>query len=209
MYTLYQFFIYLSAVIIIFLTLFVFYKNKATVNSYIFSALSSSFLLWLISYAIMYSTQDEKASYLLGHLGFTGIVLVPFFATLFLFNFVNIKLKKPVLFLLTGTTILFIFLTIFSNLIISSIETNQWGIYPVAGKFHFVFLIFVAIFFIGSIHSAYKNIQNDEITSIQKQRIIYLILVYGVYFILFIFDNLFFYNIFSFEPVFYLTTLFV
>ncbi len=208
MYTLYQFFIYLSAVIITFLTLFVFYKNKANSNSYIFAALSSSFLLWLISYAIMYSSQGEKTAYFLGHLGFIGIVLIPFFATQFLFNFINIQLKKYVNVLLTIITVLFIFLSAFSNLIISSVETNQWGIYPVAGKFHFIFLIFTVIVFIGSIRTAYKYIQSDEITSIQKQRIIYLILVYGVYSILFVFDNLFFYDIFSFEPVFYLTTVF-
>ena len=208
MYSLYQFFIYLSAVILIFLTLFVFYKNKATISSYIFAALSSSFLLWLISYALMYTTANEKTAYFLGHLGFIGIVLIPFFATYFLFNFINLKIKKITAILIFGTTTLFIILTIFSNFIISTVESNQWGLYPVAGKFHFLFLIFSVIVFIYSINVAYKYIQSDEITSIQKQRIIYLILVYSVYLILFIFDNLFFYNIFSFEPIFYLTIMF-
>ena len=96
MYTLYQFFIYLSAVILVFLTLFVFYKNKAILSSYIFAALSSSFLVWLISYALMYSTTNEKTAYLLAHLGFIGIILIPFFATYFLFNFINLKINKLV-----------------------------------------------------------------------------------------------------------------
>ncbi len=50
--------------------------------------------------------------------------------------------------------------------------------------------------------------QKDEVTSIQKQKIIYIILVYCVSMFLFIFDNLFFYNIFTFEPIIYLTTMF-
>ncbi len=208
MYSLYQFFIYLSAVILVFLTLFVFYKNKATVSSYIFAALSSSFLLWLISYALMNSTSNERTAYFLAHLGFIGIILIPFFATYFLFNFINLKTNKLVKILMLSITLLFIVLTIFSNVIISTIEANQWGNYPLAGKFHFVFIFYSIFLFIYSVYVAYNYIQSDEITAIQKQRIIYLILVYGVYLILFIFDNLFFYNIFSFEPIFYLTTMF-
>lgn len=208
MYSLYQFFIYLSAVILVFLTLFVFYKNKATVSSYIFAALSSSFLLWLISYALMNSTSNERTAYFLAHLGFIGIILIPFFATYFLFNFINLKTNKLVKILTLSITLLFIVLTIFSNVIISTIEANQWGNYPLAGKFHFIFIFYSIFLFIYSVYVAYNYIQSDEITAIQKQRIIYLILVYGVYLILFIFDNLFFYNIFSFEPIFYLTTMF-
>ena len=94
MYSLYQFFIYLSVIVIIFLTAFVFFRNKATTNSYLFCALSSSFLLWLISYAVIYSTEKEQIVYWLGHLGFIGIILIPFFAAHFLFNFINIKIKK-------------------------------------------------------------------------------------------------------------------
>ena len=208
MYSLYQFFIYLSAVILVFLTLFVFYKNKATVSSYIFAALSSSFLLWLISYALMNSTSNERTAYFLAHLGFIGIILIPFFATYFLFNFINLKTNNLIKILTLSITLLFIVLTIFSNVIISTIEANQWGNYPLAGKFHFIFIFYSIFLFIYSVYVAYNYIQSDEITAIQKQRIIYLILVYGVYLILFIFDNLFFYNIFSFEPIFYLTTMF-
>ncbi len=208
MYSLYQFFICLSVIVIIFLTIFVFFRNKATTNSYLFCALSSSFLLWLISYAVIYSTEKEQIAYWLGHLGFIGIILIPFFAAHFLFNFMNIKIKKHINILISITVLTFIILTVCSNLIISSTEANQWGVYPVAGKFHFLFLSFSAVLFLYPIYNAYKYIHRDDITSIQKQRIIYLILVYAIYFLLFIFDNLFFYDIFSFEPVFYLTAIF-
>jgi len=208
MYSLYQFFIYISSFVIILLTLFVLYKNKLNSNSYIFSFVSLPFLLWLISYALMYSAQNDKTAYILGHLGFVGIIFIPILISCFLFKFIGIKIKKYIAIISIIITFLFLILTIFSNLIISNIENNQWGIYPVAGKFHFLFLIFAGFIILYSLYNAYKNIQSTEITSIQKQRIIYLMLVYGVYFILFIFDNLFFYKTFNFEPIFYLTSIF-
>lgn len=208
MYSLYQFFIYVSAFFIVLFAVFVFYKNKKTSNSYRFSLLSFSFLLWLIPYAIMYSEQNEKIVYALSHLGFIGITLIPICSLFFLFGFINIKTSKVIKLLSVSGTILFILLTIFSNTIISTVEPNQWGSYPVAGRFHFLFLIFAGCLFIYGLYKAYKFIQNDEITSIQKQRVIYLILIFVTYLIFFIFDNLFFYNIFSFEPIFYLTSIF-
>ena len=208
MYSLYQFFIYLSSFFILVFIAFVFYKNKRNINSYYFCCLSSSFLLWLLSYATMYSTQNEKIAYILSHSGFIGITLIPLFSFLFLFDFSSIKTNKIIKTVSAAITVLFILLTIFTNTIIATVEPNQWGSYPIAGNFHFTFLIFSVCLFLYAIYTAYKSIQRDEITSIQKQRITYLILVYSVYSILFVFDNLFFYNFFSFEPIFYLTSIF-
>jgi len=208
MYSLYQFFIYLSSFFIFLFSIFVFYKNKKSSNSYYFGLLCFSFLLWLIPYAIIYSAQDDKLVYILSHLGFIGIILIPFFALLFLFDFIEVKTNKFLRTISISVTSLFVLLTIFTNTIIATVEPNQWGSYPIAGNFHFLFIIFATCLFLYAIYMAYKIIHKDEITSIQKQRIIYLILIYSVYLILFVFDNLFFYNIFSFEPIFYLTTIF-
>ena len=194
-YSLYQFFIYLSSFFILLFIAFVFYKNKRTTNSYYFCCLSSSFLLWLLSYATMYSTQNEKVAYVLSHLGFTGITLIPLFSFLFLFDFSNIKTTKTIKTISVAVTALFILLTIFTNTIIATVEPNQWGSYPIAGNLHFTFLVFSVCLFLYAIYIAYKSIQRDEITSIQKQRITYLILVYSVYSILFVFDNLFYHKI--------------
>lgn len=208
MYSLYQFFIYLSSFFIFLFSIFVFYKNKKNSNSYYFGLLCFSFLLWLIPYAIIYSAKNEKFVYALSHLGFVGIVLIPFFSLFFLFDFTKIKINNLIKTISISITSVFIILTIFTNLIIATVEPNQWGSYPIAGSFHFLFIIFATCSFLYAIYMAYKAIHKDEITSIQKQRIIYLILIYSVYLMLFIFDNLFFYNVFSFEPIFYLTTIF-
>lgn len=207
MYSLYQFFIYVSAATVIILTAFVFYKNKATSISYRFAFLSLSFLLWMISYAKMYSVQNEHTAYLLSHAGFVGTILVPLFLFLFLFDFINVKINKLIKGIYFFFTSLFIVFTIFSNFIIADLEHNDWGVFPNAGTFHFLFLTYTAVMFIHAVFAAYKYIQTDEITSIKKQKTIYLMLIYAAYFIFFTFDNLFFYNLFDFEPTFYLSIL--
>ena len=208
MYSLYQFFIYLSSFFIFLFIIFVFYKNKTFSNFYYFCSLCSSFLVWLISYAIMYSVQNEKIAYVLAHLGFMGIVLIPICSLFFLFDFIKLKLNEVVKITAISLTAFFLLLTVFSNTIIATVEPNQWGAYPVAGNFHFLFLIFTACIFLYEVYISYKSIQRDDITSVHKQRITYLTLVYTVYLVLFIFDNMFFYKVFSFEPIFYLTTIF-
>lgn len=208
MYSLYQFFIYVSSATVIFLTAFVFYKNKANSLSYRFAFLNISFLLWMISYAKMYSVQNEQIAYILSHVGFVGTTLVPLFLFLFLLDFIERKINKFIKGIYILISLFFVIFTIFSNLIISELTHTDWSVFPSAGAFHFLFLIYTTVIFLHAIFYAYKYIQTDEITSIKKQKTIYLMLIYGVYFAFFIFDNLFFYNLFDFEPTFYLSILF-
>lgn len=208
MYSLYHIFIYISAAALIFLTGFVFYKNKFNFLSKSFGFLNLSFLIWLLSYANIHSSPNRFTAYLAAHIGFTGIILVPLFLSIFMFNFIEIKLNKKTKWLFAFFTIFFITLNFFSEFIISNIEITEWGMFPSAGKLFFVFLIYSFFVFFYTIFTAYKSAQNPEITSIKKQRIIYLILTYIAYLIFFTFDNLFFYNIFNFEPTFYLSILF-
>lgn len=208
MYSLYHFFIYTSSIVLIFLTGFVFYKNKFNSLSKSFGLLNLSFLIWLLSYANINTSPSRPAAYLAAHIGFTGIILVPLFLSLFLFNFIETKINKKTKWIYIIFTIIFISLNFYSDFIISNIEITEWGMFPAAGKLFFLFLVYTFFIFLHTILTARKNIQNPEITSIKKQKIIYLMLIYIAYFIFFTFDNLFFYNIFSFEPTFYLSVLF-
>ncbi len=208
MYSLYQIFIYISAAVIICSTGFVFYRNKFNSLSKSFGLINLSFLIWLVSYSHIYSTQDIFSAYRSAQIGFTGIILIPIFLSLFMFNFLEIKLNKEIKWLYALSATIFVVLNFFSNLIISNIETAYWGKFPSAGKLFFIIFIYSFLIFIYTIYTAYKSIQHPKTTSIKKQKTIYLILIYIAYFIFFIFDNLFFYNIFNFEPTFYLSILF-
>ena len=208
MYSLYQIFIYISAATIFCLTGFVFYKNKFDSLSKSFGLLNLAFFIWLISYSHIYSTQDVFSAYWSARIGFTAITLVPIFLSIFMFNFLEMKLNKKTKWLYIISAFILIILNFFSNLIISNIETAYWGKFPSAGKLFFLIFIYAFLILVYTIYTAYKYVQQPKTTSIKKQKTIYLILVNIAYLIFFIFDNLFSYNLFNFEPTFYLSILF-
>ncbi|MDD5101677.1 MAG: ATP-binding protein [Endomicrobiaceae bacterium] len=208
MYSLYQNFLYISSIIAILLSIFVFIKNKKSQISFNFLSLSLSIFILLFSYAQMSGTYNLDIAFIWAKIGFIGIAFFPLSVFLFIFTFIDIKLKKSQYLLLVIPVLFFICLAIFSDLVIKEVAPNSWGIYPHAGKLYILFIGYSILMILFPIYNSYKYIQNNEVTSIKKQKVIYMMLVYLLSLVLFLFDNLFFYDIFVFEPILYLTTLF-
>lgn len=208
MYSLYQIFLYISSFVSIVLALFILIKNKRDGISVSFSLFCLSVCVWLCSYAQVYDSSTLETALIWSKIGFIGILFIPLFAFLFVLYFIEIKINKILLFLFSLINISFIGLLFCSNLIIDQISTTSWGLYPHAGKIHVLFMIYSLIMFLISVFYSYKYIQQPETTSVKKQKAIQIILVYVVFALLFIFDNLFFYDFFQLEPISYLTVLF-
>ncbi|MGE4385616.1 MAG: ATP-binding protein [Endomicrobiaceae bacterium] len=208
MYSLYQNFLYISSAAAAMLSVYVFIKNKKSQLSFNFFALAVTIFIWLFSYAEMAGTYNLGQALIWAKTGFVGIALFPLAVFLLIFTFIKIKLETIHYVLLLLPPLFFIGLNIFSNLLVKEVSANSWGIYPHAGKLYVLFIIYSILMFLWSLYNAYKYIQKDEVTSIKKQKVIYMILVFLLSLVLFLFDNLFFYDVFVFEPILYLTTLF-
>ena len=208
MYSLYQIFLYVSTLISIILALFVFFKNKKNNISIFFVFFCLSVCIWMFSYAQVNSSANLENAFVWSKIGFVGILFIPLFSFLFLSYFIEFKIKKSIKFLLAFLNIFFIIELFFSNFILTQVYNTSWGVYPHAGNFHIIFLIYSVIMFVVPIYNSYIYIQNPELASVKKQKVIQIILVYIVYMLLFIFDNLFFYDFLQLEPISYLTVLF-
>ena len=208
MYSLYQIFLYISSLVSIILALFIFIKSKRNSISVSFALLCLSVFIWLCSFAQIPNSISPETALIWAKTGFLGIELIPLFAFLFVFCFIEFKINKAVLTILYFINAAFISLTFFSNLIIEQVAETSWGMYPHAGKLHIVFLVYSVLMFIIPVLYSYQCIKKPELASLKKQKIIQIILVYIVSMLLFVFDNLFFYDFLILEPISYLTVLF-
>ncbi len=207
MYNLQQILLYVSSLAAVALAVFVFIKNKKNTVSVSFAGLCAASFLWLFSYARMLTASFETVSVWIKS-GTAGMILVPAFSMFFILSFIKAPVKKTTLWVTAVITVIFTGLVLFSDLFINRVNINGWGPYPRAGELHFLFIIYAVSIILFALHKAYKYIKNDDITSIKKYKVIYIILTYCLFAVLFVFDNLFFYNIFKFEPITHLTMLF-
>lgn len=207
MYNLYQILLYISSLSAIALAVFIFIKNKKNPVSTFFSLLCIATFIWLFSYAQMLTSSSGTINIWL-KLGTAGMIFIPALSMFFILSFIKITPSKKLYWTAYAPVAFFIFLLLFSNLFISHVNINGWGPYPNCGKLHFLFTIYSICVILFAVHKAYKYIKNDDITSIKKYKVIYIILTYSLFLVLFTFDNMFFYNIFKFEPITHLTMLF-
>ena len=170
MYSLYQIFLYVSTLISIILALFVFFKNKKNTISIFFVFFCLSVCIWLFSYAQVNSSVNLENAFVWSKIGFVGILFIPLFSFLFLSYFIEFKIKKSVKFLLAFLNIFFIIEFFFSNFILTQVYNTSWGVYPHAGNFHIIFLIYSVIMFVVPIYNSYIYIQNPELASVKKQK---------------------------------------
>ena len=210
MHTLYELILYSSSLLTFFVAAFVFFKNRKTAITKNFVVLLFSITIWLFSYAKIYGTVDIEIIKFWVTVGLVAMVLVPMLSINFLFSFINKNLNKNIKLILATISVFFILILLFSNLFVEKINFYSWGLYPKAGTLNFLFIIYSIIIFITSIYEVYKYSKNKEISSINKQKVLYIVFISVLFFIVFIFDTLFFYDFFKFniKPASYLLSLF-
>ena len=210
MHTLYELILYSSSLLTFFVAVFVFFKNTKTAITKNFVILLFSITIWLFSYAKIYGTVDLTAIYFWVKLGLIAMILIPMLSVNFLFSFINKNLNNNIKLVLVTVSAFFISILLFSNLFAKEINFYSWGLYPKAGTLNFLFVIYSAIVFMISIYEVYKYSKNKEISSVNKQKVLYIAFISVLFFMVFIFDTLFFYDFFKFniKPASYLLSLF-
>jgi len=207
MYNLQQILLYTSSIAAVALAIFIFVKNKKNPISLSFAALCAASFIWLFCYAQMITARPENASFWLTA-GTVGMIFVPAFSVFFILSFIKDTIKKTTYWLIFAPGAFFALSLILSGFFVSGIKTAEWGIYPQNGRLHVFFIIYSAAVILFGLKRILGYIKTDDISSIKKHKAIYLMLTYMLFLVLFVFDNLFFYNIFNFEPITHLIILF-
>ncbi len=135
---LFSLFPFLSALIIIFLSILVYKKRSRSPINQAFSLFTFFSSIWLFNYAISYTTITEQQALFWLKIGYTGVILIPVGFYHFIYAFLNLKSRiyKIYLIFAYGMSLIFIYLLWGTNYFVNGVYKFFWGYYPSAGSLH-------------------------------------------------------------------------
>lgn len=116
--------------------------------------------LWQISWTVLYNVEKLSVAVLVAKLGHVAVIFSIYSIAIFSISLLQIKNVSKVLMILRLFAGILICL-LFTDLIISGVQKHYFGYYPVAGRSHFLLLIFTTAPFLVSIKGIFLN-QSEE-----------------------------------------------
>ena len=177
----YSIFPLLTAVIALFLGVFIASKASGSRSNIYFSLLCFTTFIWQFTWTILFSITNLQHVLFLVKIGYSGIIFIPIVFFHFIANFT--KSDKDQLLIYASYLFGFSFLYFLwnSNYFIDNYYTYYWGYYPKAGFLHpsYLFLVFFLAF-----REAMLLLHEirTKIASSQKSQYGYLLLGLAIYF---------------------------
>ncbi|HDH07767.1 MAG TPA: hypothetical protein ENG89_01970, partial [Candidatus Moranbacteria bacterium] len=138
---------FLVSLFALFLSSFVYLKQRKSPVNRAFSRFSIFTFVWLFAYSISYSTTNEQLAFFWLTIGYTGVILIPVGFYHFTYAFLNLELKsksyKRILVFLYGACFLFIYFLYGTDYFVNGVYEYYWGYYPKAGFLHPYYLGFL------------------------------------------------------------------
>ncbi|MEK7514427.1 MAG: ATP-binding protein [Patescibacteria group bacterium] len=143
---------FISAVLFLYLGLFVFSKNWKSLTHTTFFFVCLVTTIWEFSWSILFNIADPTAAMFIVRIGYTGVIFIPISLYNFFFTFLKPQQKfyRILLFFFYALSFFFIAMLWSGTYFVSGIYNYFWGFYPKAGILH-PFYMGILIFFLTAI----------------------------------------------------------
>lgn len=159
----------------LFLSFFVFLKNKKSESNRSFLFFGMSLFVWLFFSSFANITADQSRTLIWYKLSYTGIIFIPY--TFFYFISCLIEMKNKKIFIINWTSAFcFVCFLWFSNLLMDGLHRYSWGYYPKASFIlHPLFLVFFNVLFSSALILVFVRIwgRKYNLSNLQKLRLKY------------------------------------
>ncbi len=173
-------FLVLIIIVTVLLALWVYLNSPKRRVGQLFALMTLSFLFWWAGGYFFSFSKNLDATLWFGRL-ILGVASISF-ALLYFFIVIfprKVKINKILDYIVISLTVIFFFLSIFTNYIVKDVEFTKWGVDPIYGKGGVLFYIW--IFFI-SVIIFIKLIQKYfSITKAMRMRVQYIFLGFSVF----------------------------
>ncbi|MBI3253015.1 MAG: PAS domain S-box protein [Candidatus Omnitrophica bacterium] len=155
-------------------------REKHSVVSLAFSFLTSSAMLWLLSYVGLYCASDPQTAFLWGKTQNLGVVFIPSF--LYCFSLVLVKKFRSLgLFAALSLTVsvFFFLIVLFTDQFVTGVYQYPWGYYARYGRFALFFLAFFFVTLVtalGILRAEYRAASTPR----QKKRLQILLVAFSI-----------------------------
>lgn len=167
----------------------VYLKNRASNINRTFLGFSLFLTVWIVGAFSSELVKNLNISLILSRVVYTSVILAAVSLFYFSIFFSKEKLKTIVNCVYLGISVVVIYITLFTRLVITEAISRPWGFDLASGRFYFIFISWVLILTILSVYKFFFLYRKSD--SYQKQQLLYFLLGFGI----FIFANIFF-NVF-------------
>ncbi len=165
----------IGGAISLFLGSFVAMKNRTSATNRIFFLLCSLFSIWLLSYAIAYSTSSDKIAMICAGITCTAVIFVGTVLYHFIVNFLGLERERIILYFVYLITFILGYFFITTDYFLAGVYKYFWGYFSKAGKFHPYYLVFQTLVLVRAYYLVYITLKNKkaELSSLKQIQIKY------------------------------------
>ncbi|MBI3616133.1 MAG: GAF domain-containing protein, partial [Candidatus Omnitrophica bacterium] len=166
----------LSTILIGWMGLFVYIRNRKSKLNITFSLFCLSLVVWLAGFTGVYASRDEVSALWWGRTGFMGVSLIPPTMYHFVITFLRMQQRRLLTVLyLSSVAGLAISRT---NLVYKGIWTGFWGYYPIAGPLYPIFPLTFSCCFVGGVVLLFLALRKES-EPLRRQQIKYVMVAFA------------------------------
>ena len=142
---------------------FVFWKNRASSTNRMFFFLCSIFSIWLLSYAIAYSTKSEAVAKTCAATTCTAVIFVGTFLYHLVVNFLDQKKQERfILYFVYLVTFVLGYFFITTQYFLNGVYKYYWGYFSKAGILHPYYMMFQALVLLRADYILFKTLLSQK-----------------------------------------------
>ncbi len=158
------------------LGLFIYLNNRKSILHISLASVCLSGVIWLFSYTIMYSIDNEYIANILARVVYVGIIFIPITYHHFTMRFLRKTDQGKVIKASYALGLIFLYMDFFTNLIVAGANRFFWGYQTKVGYLHTYFLLFFVFgLFTKCLYNLYVSyrINTKNRTEVELNRIKY------------------------------------
>jgi hypothetical protein len=170
-----------SSILFITLGLFVFFKNPKSRTNQTFGLMCLVTFWWQFSWFILFSFNTAKLARIMVHVGYTGIIFIPYTFYHFFIVFLKKDKEKYIVFYTYLLGSIFLFFNWTSDWFIKGYYLYSWGYYPKANFLHLLYLLSLSCIAIRIPYLLYKELLEAKSSPFRCNQIKYILFAFIIY----------------------------
>ncbi len=136
--------------------------------------------IWLMGYAIVYSTNDASQALFLTRIACAVVILFPVFFHHFVNNLLSLKNEKRLLYISYFVGLCLVYFSVTTNYFIYDVQKYFFGFYGKAGTLYFLALIFFSICLTRPVWLLYRHLKTAKLDPLEYARIKYILIGFAI-----------------------------
>lgn len=170
----------IAALLVFFLGCFIFLTDRKSKTNILFLLETLVIFLWLTSDFTLAVIHIPGRAYFWAKVSYVGVIFIPVFFFHFTLSFLDIAHYRKTLILSYVAALIFLFVLIFTDILIAGAKLHFWGYYPQVGFFHIYFILYCGAVLSTTFGVLYRHSKDRTRPSQERNKIKLILLAFTV-----------------------------